>query len=64
MNVLILYYSKTGNTRKLAEQVAEGVGSVEGVDALRAEEGEPGGGGDARERVQILRKNDGVVPQR
>jgi NAD(P)H dehydrogenase (quinone) len=34
MNILILYYSKTGNTRKLAEQIAEGVGSVEGVDAL------------------------------
>jgi NAD(P)H dehydrogenase (quinone) len=34
MNVLILYYSKSGNTRKLAEQVAEGVRSVAGVDAL------------------------------
>ena len=34
MNVLILYYSKTGNTRKLAEHVRDGVRSVEGVDAL------------------------------
>ncbi len=33
MYVLILYFSKTGNTRKLAEHVAEGVGSVEGVEA-------------------------------
>lgn len=34
MQVLILYYSKGGNTRKLAEQVAEGVRSVSGVEAL------------------------------
>jgi NAD(P)H dehydrogenase (quinone) len=34
MNVLILYYSKTGNTRKLAEKVAEGVRSVSGVEAV------------------------------
>ena len=25
MFVLVLYYSKSGNTRKLAEQVAEGI---------------------------------------
>jgi NAD(P)H dehydrogenase (quinone) len=31
MNVLILYYSKGGNTRKLAEAIAEGVGQVDGV---------------------------------
>jgi NAD(P)H dehydrogenase (quinone) len=31
MQVLILYYSKGGNTRKLAEYVAEGVGSVSGA---------------------------------
>jgi len=30
MNVLVLYYSKGGNTRKLAEAIAEGVGQVEG----------------------------------
>jgi NAD(P)H dehydrogenase (quinone) len=34
MNVLILYYSKGGNTRKLAEKIAEGVNSVAGVQAI------------------------------
>jgi len=34
MKVLILYYSKGGNTRKLAEAVAEGVGQVHGVEAV------------------------------
>src|SRR4030042_2516080 len=34
MNILILYYSKGGNTRKLAERIAEGVNSVSGVQAL------------------------------
>ena len=34
MYVLVLYYSKSGNTRKLAEYVAEGVRSVPGVDAF------------------------------
>lgn len=34
MQILILYYSKGGNTRKLAEKVAEGVHSVPGVRAL------------------------------
>jgi NAD(P)H dehydrogenase (quinone) len=34
MNVLVLYYSKGGNTRKLAESIAEGAGEVEGVDVL------------------------------
>ena len=34
MYVLVLYYSKTGNTRKLAEYIAEGVGSVPGVEVL------------------------------
>jgi NAD(P)H dehydrogenase (quinone) len=31
MQVLVLYYSKGGNTRRLAEFIAEGVGSVGGV---------------------------------
>ncbi len=31
MQVLVLYYSKGGNTRRLAESIAEGVGSVAGV---------------------------------
>lgn len=34
MQVLVLYYSKGGNTRKLAEQIAEGIKSVSGVQAL------------------------------
>lgn len=34
MQVLILYYSKGGNTKALAEAIAEGVNSVEGVTAL------------------------------
>ena len=34
MHVLVLYYSKTGNTRKFAEFVAEGVKSVSGIDAV------------------------------
>lgn len=34
MQVLILYYSKGGNTRKLAEKIVEGVNSVSGVQAL------------------------------
>ena len=32
--VLILYYSKGGNTRKLAESIKLGVESVDGVEAL------------------------------
>ncbi len=34
MQILILYYSKGGNTRKVAEQIAEGVESISGVKAL------------------------------
>lgn len=34
MQVLVLYYSKGGNTRKLAELIAEGVASVPGVTPL------------------------------
>lgn len=31
MQVLVLYFSKGGNTRRLAEAIAEGVNSIEGV---------------------------------
>ncbi len=31
MQVLIMYYSRTGNTKKLAEAIAKGVEEVEGV---------------------------------
>jgi NAD(P)H dehydrogenase (quinone) len=34
MQILILYFSKGGNTRRLAEHIAEGVNSVGGAKAL------------------------------
>ncbi|RME27434.1 MAG: flavodoxin family protein [Deltaproteobacteria bacterium] len=34
MKVLVLYYSSGGRTKKLAEAVAEGVASVDGVEAV------------------------------
>lgn len=34
MQILVLYYSKGGNTKKLAEKVAEGVNMVPGAQAL------------------------------
>ena len=34
MQVLILYFSKGGNTKKLAEKIAQGVEGVEGTTAL------------------------------
>lgn len=34
MKVLVLYYSKGGNTRKLAEAVLDGVNSVDGVQGV------------------------------
>lgn len=34
MQVLVLYYSKSGNTKQLAEAVATGVGAEEGVTAV------------------------------
>jgi len=34
MQILVLYYSKGGNTRKLAEAIAQGVDRVAGVSAL------------------------------
>jgi NAD(P)H dehydrogenase (quinone) len=34
MNILVLYFSKGGNTRKLAEGIARGVEEVGGVKAL------------------------------
>ena len=33
MQILILYFSKGGNTKKLAEKIAQGVDNVEGVKA-------------------------------
>ncbi len=34
MQILVLYFSKSGNTRKLAEAVARGVDSVDGARAV------------------------------
>ncbi len=34
MQILVLYHSKGGNTRKLAEHIADGVASVDGVKAV------------------------------
>lgn len=34
MKVLVLYYSKGGNTRKLAEAILEGVNSVDNVEGV------------------------------
>lgn len=34
MQVLVLYYSRTGNTKKLAEEIASGVKKVEGVKCI------------------------------
>lgn len=34
MQVLILYYSKGGNTRQLAEKIAQGAEAVDGVSAV------------------------------
>jgi menaquinone-dependent protoporphyrinogen IX oxidase len=31
MKVLVMYYSRTGNTRKLAEAVANGVKEIDGI---------------------------------
>jgi NAD(P)H dehydrogenase (quinone) len=34
MQILVLYYSKSGNTKRLAEAIAEGVDGVDGVSAV------------------------------
>ena len=34
MQILILYFSKSGNTKKLAEAIVKGVENVEGVNAI------------------------------
>lgn len=40
MQVLVLYFSKGGNTKKLAKQIARGVERVEGVKAVLRHTGE------------------------
>ena len=34
MNVLVLYFSKGGNTRRLADAIADGARSVDGTTVL------------------------------
>lgn len=34
MQILVMYYSKTGNTKKLAEEIKKGVEKVEGVKCI------------------------------
>ena len=34
MKILITYYTKTGNTKKLAQAIEQGVKQVEGIDCL------------------------------
>ena len=34
MKILVLYFSKSGNTRRLAEAVVEGVNAITGVEAV------------------------------
>jgi NAD(P)H dehydrogenase (quinone) len=34
MQVLVMYYTRSGNTKKLAEHMAKGVQEVDGVDCL------------------------------
>ncbi|MFH1652973.1 MAG: NAD(P)H-dependent oxidoreductase [Pseudomonadota bacterium] len=34
MQILILYYSRSGHTKELAEFIAEGVNGVEGIDCI------------------------------
>lgn len=40
MQVLITYYSRTGNTKKLAEEIAKGVMQVKGVNCVTKPAGE------------------------
>ncbi len=53
MQVLIVYHSSSGNTRKLAEGVANGVKSVQGVTAVLKSTGDVS--------AQDFRKSAGVV---
>ena len=34
MQVLVMYFSRSGNTKRLAEEIAKGVAEVEGVDCV------------------------------
>ena len=34
MRILVMYYSRSGNTKKLAEEIARGVAAVDGVESV------------------------------
>ena len=53
MQVLVLYISRTGNTKKLAEEIAKGVQKVEGVECVMRSSSEV-----AKEDFQ---KSDGII---
>jgi multimeric flavodoxin WrbA len=42
ITILVVFHSQTGNTRKMAEAVARGVGETEGAEALLKAAGETG----------------------
>ena len=47
MKVLILYFSRSGNTKKLAEEIARGVVEIEGVETGTRPAGEAVAADDA-----------------
>jgi len=53
MQVLVLYYSRSGNTRALAEAVSQGVESVDGVRCLLRSTDEVG--------KKDLNESDGII---
>ena len=40
--ILVLYHSQTGNTKRMAESVAQGIGSIEGCRAVLKKAGQAG----------------------
>lgn len=54
MKILVVYDSLTGNTEKMAHSVAEGAGSVSGIEVEVKKIGEPFA-------LSILEKADGVI---
>ncbi|HOC46330.1 MAG: NAD(P)H-dependent oxidoreductase [Syntrophorhabdaceae bacterium] len=40
MKILVLYFSRSGNTRRLAEAIAAGIDSVDGVEGVLRDPGE------------------------
>lgn len=53
MQLLVLYYSRSGNTKRLAQAVAEGAAQVDGVDVLLKTPDEI--------RIEEFRDSDAVI---